>query len=64
MLKARMDDTKSALEGIKMDANTYPETDDLHFEWLDGWAQVHMERVQTLTKANTPAKESPNRNGG
>jgi ribosome modulation factor len=46
-LKARMEGAKAALEGKKMDANTYPETDDLHFEWLAAWTDVQMDRMKS-----------------
>lgn len=46
-LKARMEGAKAALEGRKMDANTYAETDDLHFEWLAAWTSVHMNRIKS-----------------
>lgn len=43
ILKARMEGATAVLEGRKLDANTYDETDDLHFEWLAGWASARME---------------------
>lgn len=43
ILKARMEGAKAALEGLKLDANTYAEDDDLHFAWLDGWASARFE---------------------
>ena len=43
ILKARMEGATAALEGRKLDANTYEETDDLHFEWLAGWTSARME---------------------
>ena len=46
-LKARMEGAKAALEGRKMDANTYDETDDLHFEWLAGWTSARMEMLKS-----------------
>ena len=42
-----MEGAKAALEGKKMDANTYPETDDLHFEWLAAWTDVQMDRMKS-----------------
>lgn len=42
-LKAKMDGACAALEGRKPEANPYNETDDLHFEWLDGWTSARME---------------------
>lgn len=45
-LKARMEGAKAALEGRKIDANTYDESDDLHFEWLAAWTDAHMERIK------------------
>lgn len=50
-LKARMEGAKAALEGRKMDANTYDETDELHFEWLGAWTDVNMERIGGLAGA-------------
>lgn len=46
-LKARMDGAKAALEGRKLDANTYDENDDLHFEWLAGWTSARMEMLKS-----------------
>lgn len=43
ILKARREGATAALEGRKLDANTYDETDDLHFEWLAGWTSARME---------------------
>lgn len=45
-LRARMAGAKAALEGKKMDANTYPEENDLHFEWLAGWSAVKAEQAR------------------
>lgn len=45
-LNARMEGAKAALEGRKMDANTYDETDDLHFEWLAAWTDTRMEMMR------------------
>jgi len=45
-LKARMEGAKAALEGRKLDANTYTETDDLHFEWRSGWTSARMEMLK------------------
>jgi ribosome modulation factor len=42
-LKARMEGAKAALEGRKMETNTYDESDDLHFEWLAGWVGTRLE---------------------
>ena len=46
-----MGGVKAALEGRKMDANNYPESDDLHFEWLAGWASVQLDYIRSLMKA-------------
>ena len=46
-IKARMEGAKAALESKKMDANTYDETDDLHFEWLSAWTAVRMDRLKS-----------------
>jgi hypothetical protein len=45
-LNARIAGAKAALEGRKMDANTYDETDDLHFEWLAAWTDTRMEMMR------------------
>ena len=61
-LKARMEGAKAALEGRKMDANTYDETDDLHFEWLGSWSSTQIEmaeaRKQNAKSAGTDASET------
>ena len=41
-VKARFEGAKAAQGGLKMDANTYPETDDLHFEWLAAWTDMRL----------------------
>ncbi len=42
-----MDGSRAALEGRKLDANTYDENDDLHFEWLVGWTDTRMEMLKS-----------------
>jgi hypothetical protein len=49
-LNARMEGAKAALEGRKMDANTYDETDDLHVEWLAAWTDTRMEMMRRFSQ--------------
>lgn len=53
-LDARMEGAKAALEGRKLDANTYDENDDLHFEWLAGWTSARMKMIQHSPRLKKP----------
>ena len=47
ILRARINGAQAALRGEKLDANPYPETDELHFEWMAAWADVRMEQIKS-----------------
>lgn len=49
-VKARIDGAAAALGGSKLDANTYPENSDAHFDWLAGWLSVRLEKMKSLKK--------------
>lgn len=57
-LKAKMDGACAALEGLKLDANQYPEESDLHFEWLAGWTSAKMEMRKTPNSRLTGALDA------
>lgn len=38
-LKATEEGRKARREGHKIDANPYPEDEERHWNWLDGWSQ-------------------------
>lgn len=60
VLYAQLDGATCASEGKKMDANPYPETDDLHFQWLQAWTNERLammkSRGQNLLKDSTSAE--------
>lgn len=58
-LNARMEGAKAALEGRKLDANTYDENDELHFEWLAGWTSARTEMMKRRGQ-NIKAQTTPN----
>ena len=51
-LYASLDGATCAKEGKKLDANPYPETDDLHFVWLSAWTD---ERLRMMRKNSAKA---------
>ena len=55
-VKARMLGAASAIAGRKLDANTYDENDELHFEWLAGWTDARLARMKSPNgeHSNTP----------
>lgn len=53
-LTAAMEGATAALEGRSLDANTYPETDDLHFHWLEGWTSARMAKMKSKSSDNNP----------
>jgi ribosome modulation factor len=52
ILKARMEGATAALEGRKLDANNYDETDELHFDWLAGWTSARAEQRKIKTRSD------------
>lgn len=53
ILESRMSGTTAALEGRKLDANPYSETDELHFEWLGAYAAARLEARKVKTAASS-----------
>lgn len=49
-LTAKMEGACAALEGRKLDANTYHEDSGLHFEWLAGWTSARLEMRKRQNK--------------
>ena len=47
VLYAQLDGATCAREGKKMDANPYPETDDLHFQWLQAWTNERLAMMKS-----------------
>ena len=43
--KAWLEGRIAASCGEKVGNNPYPEEDDLHFYWMDGWASHHTEEI-------------------
>ncbi len=58
-VRARMEGAAAAIAGRKLDANTYHEDDDLHWQWLAGWTDARMARMKS---PNGEASESPGSN--
>ena len=46
-VKARMEGAAAAIAWRKLDANTYHEDDELHWQWLAGWTDARMSRMKS-----------------
>ena len=46
-VKARMEGAAAAIAGRKLDANTYHEDDELHWQWLAGWTDARLARMKS-----------------
>ena len=51
-IKARIEGAKAARAGLKLDSNPYPETSDLHFEWLAAWSDTRLKMMRPEDRAS------------